>query len=197
MQTNVNTVVCDAQETDWLDLSYTERKYIQTEKPRKKMKTIFKVLIVVAVCVALFGGALLIDNDFSTDVFATVQKAYTSVLAFFNDATPTNNTITLPVNITLIDSVDGVSTFGGGKATLSFTKGTVSSVDETSVTVAMDDDTTITYSNLTTVFVAVGDSVEANTLIGKYQGTFSTVISESGTVVTQVVASDTQLTWQA
>ena len=44
MQTNVNTVVCDAQETDWLDLSYTERKYIQTEKPRKKMKTVFKIL---------------------------------------------------------------------------------------------------------------------------------------------------------
>jgi hypothetical protein len=61
----------------------------------------------------------------------------------------------------------------------------------------MDDNTTITYSNLTAVFVAVGDSVEANTLIGKYSGTFSTVISESGTVVTQVVASDTQLTWQA
>lgn len=197
MQTNVNNVVCDAEETDWLDLSYTERKYIQTAKPRKKVKKVFVALIVVAVMVVAFGAALLIDNDFSAEVFAGVKKAYTSVLSFFNDGVPTNNTITLPVNITLVDSVDGVSTFGGGKATLSFTSGTVTSVDETTVTVAMDDDTTITYSNLTTVFVAVGDSVQPNTLLGKYQGTFSTTIAESGEIVKQVVASETQLTWQA
>lgn len=197
MQTNVNNVVCDAEETDWLDLNYTERKYVNSPKPRKKMRTIFKVMIVVAVCVAVFGAALLIDNDFSTDVFATVKKAYTSVISIFQQPTPTNNTITLPVNVTLVDSNDGISTFGGGKATLSFTKGTVTAVDETSVTVAIDEDTTISYTNLTAVFVAVGDTVEQNTLLGKYDGTFSTVIAESGQVVKQVVASETQLSWQA
>ncbi|MBQ2914425.1 MAG: hypothetical protein IJE50_02745 [Clostridia bacterium] len=198
MQTNVNNIVCDAEETDWLDLTYTERKYVQTDKkPRKRTKTLVVALIVVAVVVAAFGTAMLIDNDFSTEVFAGIKKAYTSVLAIFQDATPTNNTITLPVNITLVDSVDGVSTFGGGKATLSFTSGTVTEVTENSVTVALDDDTTITYSNLVAVFVAVGDSVEQNTLIGKYDGTFSTVIAESGEVVKQVVASETQLSWQA
>ena len=154
-------------------------------------------LAIVALLVVGFGTAMLIDNDFSTQVFTAVQKAYTSVLAIFDGATPTNNTITLPVNITLVDSVDGVSTFGGGKATLSFTSGTVTEVTENSVTVALDDDTTITYSNLVAVFVAVGDSVEQNTLIGKYNGTFSTVIAESGEVVKQVVASETQLSWQA
>ncbi len=197
MQTNVNNVVCDAEETDWLDLTYTERKYVNNTKPRKKMRTIFKVLIVLAVCVAVFGAALLIDNDFSTEVFTAAKNAYTSVIAIFQEPTPTNNTITLPVNVTLVDSVDGVSTFGGGKATLSFTNGTVTAVDETSVTVAIDDDTTITYTNLTAVFVAVGDTVEQNTLIGKYQGTFSTVIAEDGAVVKQVIASETQLSWQA
>lgn len=197
MQTNVNTVVCDAEETDWLDLSYTERKYVNNGKQHKKMPAIFKVLMVVALCVAIFGGALLIDNDFSADIFATVKKAYSSVLAIFDADTPTNNVITLPVNVTLVDSADGISTFGGGKATLSFTSGTVTAVDETSVTIAIDDDTSITYSNLTTVFVALGETVQQNTLIGKYNGTFSTVIAESGTVVTQVVASDTQLSWQA
>ena len=81
---------------------------------------------------------------------------------------------------------------------------TVTVVSSTDVTVplvkdnvAMDDDTTITYSNLTTVFVAVGDSVQPNTLLGKYQGTFSTTIAEGGEIVKQVVASETQLTWQA
>lgn len=198
MQTNVNNIVCDAEETDWLDLTYTERKYVQTKpKPRKRIKKVVVALIIVAVIVAGFGTAMLIDNDFSTEVFTAVKKAYTSVLAIFDGATPTNNTITLPVNITLVDSVDGVSTFSGGKATLSFTSGTVTLVDEGSVTVAIDQDTTITYSNLTTVFVAVGDSVAPNALIGKYDGTFSTVIVESGEVVTQVVASETQLSWQA
>ena len=197
MQTNVNNIVCDAEETDWLDLTYTERKYIKKEKPRKKLKGIFVALIIVAVIVAGFGTAMLIDNDFSTEVFTAVKKAYTSVLAIFDGATPTSNTITLPVNITLVDSIDGVSTFGGGKATLSFTSGTVTNVGENSVTVSIDQDTTITYTNLTAVFVSVGDSVEQNTLIGKYDGTFSTVIAESGEVVKQVVASETQLSWQA
>ena len=197
MQTNVNNIVCDAEETDWLDLTYTERKYIKKEKPRKKLKKVFVALIVVAVIVAGFGAAMLIDNNFSTEVFTAVKKAYTSVLAIFDGATPTNNTITLPVNITLVDSIDGVSTFGGGKATLSFTSGTVTAIDESSVTVAIDQDTTITYTNLTAVFVSVGDSVEQNTLLGKYNGTFSTMIAESGEVIKQVVASETQLSWQA
>ena len=197
MQTNVNNIVCDAEETDWLDLTYTERKYIKKEKPRKKLKKVFVALIVVAVIVAGFGAAMLIDNNFSTEVFTAVKKAYTSVLAIFDGATPTDNTITLPVNITLVDSIDGVSTFGGGKATLSFTSGTVTAIDESSVTVAIDQDTTITYTNLTAVFVSVGDSVEQNTLLGKYSGTFSTMIAESGEVIKQVVASETQLSWQA
>ena len=197
MQTNVNNIVCDAEETDWLDLTYTERKYIKKEKPRKKLKKVFVALIVVAVIVAGFGAAMLIDNNFSTEVFTAVKKAYTSVLAIFDGATPTDNTITLPVNITLVDSIDGVSTFGGGKATLSFTSGTVTAIDESSVTVAIDQDTTITYTNLTAVFVSVGDSVEQNTLLGKYNGTFSTMIAESGEVIKQVVASETQLSWQA
>lgn len=198
MQTNVNNIVCDAEETDWLDLTYAERKYVQTDKkPRKMGKKLIVALAIVALLVVGFGTAMLIDNDFSTQVFTAVQKAYTSVLAIFDGATPTNNTITLPVNITLVESVDGVSTFGGGKATLSFTSGTVTEVTENSVTVALDDDTTITYSNLVAVFVAVGDTVEQNTLIGKYDGTFSTVIAESGEVVKQVVASPTQLSWQA
>lgn len=197
MQTNVNNIVCDAEETDWLDLTYTERKYIKKEKPRKKLKKVFVALIIVAVIVAGFGTAMLIDNNFSAEVFTAVKKAYTSVLAIFDGATPTNNTITLPVNITLVDSIDGVSTFGGGKATLSFTSGTVTAIDESSVTVAIDQDTTITYTNLTAVFVSVGDSVEQNTLLGKYSGTFSTMIAESGEVIKQVVASETQLSWQA
>ena len=29
----VNSVVCDAEESDWLDVSYSERKYV--EKPEK------------------------------------------------------------------------------------------------------------------------------------------------------------------
>ena len=198
MQTNVNNIVCDAEETDWLDLTYTERKYVQTDKKTRKLgKKLIVALAIVALLLVGFGTAMLIDNDFSAQVFTAVQKAYTSVLAIFDGATPTNNTITLPVNITLVDSVDGVSTFGGGKATLSFTSGTVTEVTENSVTVALDDDTTITYSNLVAVCVAVGDSVEQNTLIGKYDGTFSTVIAESGEVVKQVVASPTQLSWQA
>ncbi len=198
---NVNNVVCDAEENDWLDITYTQRNYLPTEQPKKaksskRIPKGLKILAVVVLCVAIFGGMLLIDGNFSKEVFATVKSVYSSVIGVFQP-TEGSNVITVPVNVDLIDSLDGISTFGGGKATLSFTEGTVQSVDETSVCVALSEEVTITYTNLTSVFVKVGDLVATNSLLGKYDGTFSTVISQNGEVVKQVVASDTQLVWQA
>ena len=207
----VNSIVCDAEEADWLDVSYSERKYVAEQAPAKKkarfkfknangVKKIAKPLKIVAiavVCVALLATMLLLDGNFGKDVFQTAMGAYASVLSIFDKSEPqdVSATIAIPSNYTLVDVNDGVATFEGGRATLSFTEGKVIGATESSVTIAIDDDTSITYDCLTTVFVNVGDSVSVGSLLGKYDGTFTATITQSGELVKDVIGSETQLAW--
>ena len=208
----VNSIVCDAEEADWLDVSYSERKYVEEPAPEQKkarfrfnfknakkvkMSRPLKIVAVAVLCVAVLAAMLFIDGNFGKDVFQTAKAAYSSVLSIFdkNEPQDVSATIAIPSNHNLVDISDGVATFEGGRATLSFTAGTVINATETSVTVAINDDTAITYDNLTTVFVTIGDTVSAGSLLGKYEGTFTATISQSGETVKDVVGSETQLTW--
>ncbi len=79
---------------------------------------------------------------------------------------------------------------------MSFTDGKVTAATENSVTVAIDENTSITYSNLTDVYVAVDDVVTTNSLLGKYEKNFTaTILNGNGEAVKDVVGSDKQLTW--
>ena len=208
----VNSVVCDAEEADWLDVSYSERKYVEEPAPeQKKSKFNFnfkgakkiklsrplKIVAIAVLVVAVLAAMLLFDGNFGKDIFQTAKAAYSSVLSIFDKNEPQDvaATIAIPSNHELVDINDGVATFEGGRATLSFTSGTVIGITETSVTVAIDDDTAITYDGLTTVFVSIGDTVSAGSLLGKYDGTFTATITQSGETVKDVVGSETQLTW--
>ena len=206
----VNSVVCDAEEADWLDVSYAERKYVAepaaeqqkskfnfTFKKDGKIRRPIKIAAIAVLCVALLAAMLFIDGNFGRDVFQTAKAAYSSVLSIFDKAEPqdVSASIAIPSNHDLVDVNDGVATFEGGRATLSFTAGKVIDVTETSVTVAIDDETAITYDGLTTVFVQIGDVVSSGSLLGKYEGTFTATISQSGEIVRDVVGSETQLTW--
>ena len=207
----VNSIVCDAEEADWLDVSYSERRYVAEPAEGKKNAKIrskkatgvkkisrpLKIVAIAVLCVAVLAAMLFIDGNFGKDVFQTAKAAYSSVLAIFDKAEPqdVSATIAIPKNHDLIDITDGVATFEGGRATLSFTAGKVIDATETSVTVAIDDDTAITYDGLTTVFVTIGDTVSIGSLLGKYDGTFTATITQSGETVTDVVGSETQLTW--
>ncbi len=197
----VNSVVCDAEESDWLDVSYSERKYV--EKPAKKKKINFKfklnkkikIFAIAAVCVAALACMMFIDGNFSKEVFNTVKTAYSSVF-IGNKPTPISAKIELPSNVDLVEVNEGVATFSGGRATLSFTDGKVTAATENSVTVAIDENTSITYSNLTDVYVAVDDVVTTNSLLGKYEKNFTaTILNGNGEAVKDVVGSDKQLTW--
>lgn len=201
----VNSIVCDAEEVDWLDVSYSERKYVNETQPEqvktKKKFTIkwnkpLKIAVIALLCVAVLAAMLFMDGNFGKDVFQTAKEAFSASLFGVNNTQDVASTIALPSNINLVDINDGVATFGGGRATLSFTNGMVSNVSETSVTVQIDDTTCITYDGLTTVYVAVGDAVSANSLLGKYDGTFTATISVDGQTVQDVVGSESQLTWQ-
>lgn len=206
----VNSIVCDAEEADWLDVSYSERKYVEEQAPQKKSKIKFhfpkvknikiskplRIVAIAVLCVAILAAMLFIDGNFGKDVFQTAKAAYSSVLSIFdNQPQDVSASITIPSNHNLVDVNGGVATFDGGRATLSFTAGTVIDVTDTSVTIAMDDTTAITYDGLTSVMVAVGDTVEVGNLLGKYDGTFTATISQSGQVITDVIGSETQLTW--
>lgn len=204
----VNSVVCDAEESDWLDVSYSERKYVsdQQQQPTKKRKLpnfkfkfklskSMRIVAVVVLCAALLAALLFIDGNFAKDVFQTAKAAFSA--SVFDSARTEDvvASVSIPANINLVDIVDGVATFDGGKAALSFTNGTVTEVTETSVTVAMDETTSIKYEGLTNVFVSVGDVVSTNALLAKYDGCFTATVTVGGDMVTDVVGSDTQLTW--
>lgn len=200
----METVVCDAEENDWLSVSYHEQKYANQhqKKARKKAQRKFnvnkKVAVILAVavlCVAAFAAMLFIDSGFTRDVFGAVKAAYSSVIFGTPEPQPTSANITLPCNVNLVEvSEEGVATFNGGRAVMSFTNGKVLSATEDSVVVALDDETCITYQGLTEVYVAADDEVAANALIGKYDGAFTASITVSGALM-QVVASPSQLTW--
>ena len=87
----VNSIVCDAEENDWLDVSYSERKYVEQPAakqrkfkfglPKIKINKKFAVIAGVAVlCVALMACLLFIDGNFSKDVFNAVKTAYSSAI---------------------------------------------------------------------------------------------------------------------
>ena len=202
----VNSVVCDAEENDWLDVSYSERKYVQAEQPSKKKRRFnfnfkfnfkfskpLQIALIAVLCVALLAAMMFIDGEFASDVFQTAKAAFAGSI-FDNETEEVAATIAIPSNATLVDVQNGVTTFEGGKVTLAFAGGVVTNVTDTSVTVAIDDNTAITYDNLTEVLVSVGDTVLANSLIGRYDGTFTASVSVSGQVK-DVVGSETQLTW--
>lgn len=200
----VNSIVCDAEENDWLDVSYSERKYVDQPAakngkrfrlPKIKINKRFAVIAGVAVlCVALMACLLFIDGNFSRDVFNAVKTAYSSAV-FGGEPTPVTAKIAIPANVNLVDVKEGVATFSGGRATLSFTGGKIAEVGEDYVKVAIDDTTAITYNQLTEIYVKAGDEIAANALIGKYKDSFTTVLTVGGEAVTDVVASEQQLTW--
>ena len=74
----VDTVVTDAEESDWLDVSYVERNYV--EKTGKKIKWNFlknkKFLIaaIAFVCVASLAVFMWADSNFRKDVFSGAKN---------------------------------------------------------------------------------------------------------------------------
>lgn len=200
----METVICDAEENDWLSVSYHEQRYASdrpTAKRARKMpqikvnKKIAVVLAVVVLCMAMLATLLFVDGGFTADVFGAVKTAYSSVVFGGTNPEPVTANIALPCNVTLKDvSEDGVATFGGGRAVMSFCEGKVIDATENSVTVAINENTNIVYQGLTEVYAAIDDVVTANALLGKYDGEFTATISVSGQTQ-QVVGSPSQLTW--
>ena len=197
----VNSIVCDAEETDWLDVSYSERNYVddqpkQKNKPHIKFKLSkpLKIAAIALLCAALLAALLFVDGQFAKDVFETAKAAFSSTVFTDRETDATAPSVAIPRKYDLVDVADGVATFNGGKAALSFTAGKVVATGDNSVTVEMDDNTDIVYNNLTDIFVKTGDVVSVNSLLARYDGSFTVTVMVNDTAV-DVVGSETQLTW--
>lgn len=197
----VDSIVCDAEENDWLDVSYSERNYV-AEQPQEKKRFNFKfkltkpikIAAIALLCAALLAALLFVDGQFAKDVFETARAAYSASVFESHEQVVATATIAIPSNTDLVSVEEGVATFNGGRAVLSLCDGIVESVEEGSLTVALDETTRVVYGNLTDVYVAAGDAVSANSLLAKYDGNFTVAVTVNGLIV-DVVASETQLAW--
>lgn len=199
----VESVVRDGEENDWLDVTYSERKYdAAPQKPAHKfnlwqrMSRKWKVFSIACLCILALVGVLVFSPAARNGIATAAKKAYLAVASAFERKQDTSATkFDIPCNAELMDVKDGVATFGGGRAALSFCGGKVTKVDENSVTVQLGDDLLLCYGGLTSVYVAEGQSVQANELLGKYDSTFTATIVKGETTVTDVVASDNSIAW--
>lgn len=196
---DVSVDVLDAQEADWLDVSYSQR-YIDEQQTKKsnrrrikwnKKRTKLAVLAVALCCVLAFGVVLVSSEGLRNSIVTVAKGAYTAIFGQQQGG----NSLEIPCNATIVDCYQGTLTLSGGKVALSFAEGVVQSVTEDSVVVVVDDDTSITYSNLTQVYVEQGQSLATNALVGKYEGTFCATVTVDGQIV-NVVASQSSVSWQ-
>lgn len=203
MNDEQNQNVAVAEECDWLDVSYSERNYVDEEtQPQKQTKSkfklpkMFKIAAIAILCVAAFAALLFIDGNFGTEVFKTAKTVYSSsAVDFAPKQNVSQRKVEIPCNVQLKTVEGGVATFGGGKVALCFADGIVTDVTENEVVVKLDEQTAVKYQKLTKVFVKVGDEVKANALLGKYDADFTVSVLNGGSVVTEVVGSSVELTW--
>lgn len=203
---DVNAYSCQAVEDDWLDISYTERKYVNKEpylKTGKKSKiaTFFKqnikyvvtvVLLIAAVCAMMFT-----TNEES--IFKTARLAYTTTfLSFYENFGKDEHEVVLPPSAE-IDNVaaDGKVTITGGRFVFCLQKGKVVEVTEDSVTIEIDENTKMVYSSMTEILVEQDSEIALYQCIGEYEETMSVQVIYNGQAVTDVVGSENSFKWES
>ncbi|MDD4832457.1 MAG: hypothetical protein PHI78_02160 [Clostridia bacterium] len=201
---DVSKCQCSAVESDWLDITYTQRKYLEEEqeicdyqikKPKAKLPK--NMLVTVGALIIIIGivcGMIFINGG--TDIFETAKMAYISTVFGNSDSVNQKTSVTLPVNAVVqgVES-DGTVEIGGGTLCMNLAKGVVVSVTETSVTVKIDEDINMVYSDLTSILVEDGQTVDENAVLGKYDGTMKVNVVIENTVVTNIVGTDKSFEW--
>ncbi len=203
---DVNAYSCQAVEDDWLDISYSERKYVNKEsylKTGKKGKAVsffkqsYKYFLTVALLIAAVAAMMFSTNEES--IFKTARLAYTTTfMSAYQNFGKDEYIITLPPSAE-VDNVskEGIVTITGGSYVFCLQKGKVVSVTENSVTIQIDDQTNMVYSALTEVLVKNGDEITLYQCIGKYSGTTCIQVFHNGEAVTSVVGEENSFKWES
>lgn len=168
----------------------------QSPEKGKKMPLFFRVAIAVTALVVLLTGLLLIDANFNGNIFETAKTVFTWDALFGKKPAETDNTIKLTPNATITEvAPNGTITLTGGRVATSLKAGKVVAATSKTVTVEIDTDTRIVYSNLTEVLVTVGQDVERGEALGKYAGTMCINIVFEDKVVSNIVGSIDSFVW--
>ncbi|MDD3831822.1 MAG: hypothetical protein PHW00_04120 [Clostridia bacterium] len=213
MQSNVgvNNYSCTAVENDWLDITYTQRNYIQEEqqlsnfkrkrRPLEFIKTNAKYIVAIMLLVVAVAGMLIVGVE-GDGVFTTAKLAYTSTifdsLIEGKTSKTKTNTVVMPVNMQ-IESIsdDGIVTLNGGKIATCLVAGTVASTTEHTVTVKTGDNTVMIYANVSEVLVQTGDTVAQYGVLGRYEQSMTVQIVYNNQPVNQVIGSLYSFEWQS
>lgn len=164
-----NSVESQAEQCEWLDVSYTARKYSQDDNVQTKQRTgkprksHWKIVALSVLTVFVMVSAFFIGSNGGWDSVTDIYLS--SVFNSSDDSTTTGSSgayqsINLPYNVDIVSVSGSVVTFDGGSIVVSFTEGTVTSVSDGTVSVAIDDDTTIVYGNISECYVVVGTELE-------------------------------------
>lgn len=207
----VTNYSCDAQENDWLSVTYTQRNYIkedETQKPVKKKDVIrrtggwfhknLKYVVAGVLLLAVVAGMLLAGGE--GGVFQTARTAYTSTLledvGAINSVTSTYK-VNLPATLAVEEiTEDGTVVLSGGKVAQCLQSGTVTAITESTLTVKISDDTEIVYSALTDILVKEGETVEQYACLGRYDGSMRVNVVCNGEIA-PVTSGGYTLEWQA
>ncbi|MEG1527581.1 MAG: hypothetical protein RR248_02545 [Clostridia bacterium] len=206
----INNVSSDCVESDWLDITYTQRNYLKEEEKlssyspppkRKKIKVgnIVKYAVAVVFLLVALAGMLFVKTE--NGVFQTARLTYTSSLLqdldFLSIDKP-DNIVKLPATAS-IDKVlpDGTVILKGGKVATCLAKGKVIEVKPNSVTIKVDEKTLMVYSNLSKVVVKQGQELEQFDCIGKYEQTTGVSVIYNGEAVTEVVGDTYSFSWES
>lgn len=213
MNEDVKLCECVATEDDWLDISYTQRNYIQEEQDAltfvrttsadrrrqafgKAKKWIARGLVSVMVLGTLLAMRF-VEDGFIGEVFAMAKSSYgQNIVEAIADSQRRESVIELPINVVVEEVNEGTVKVTGGKVLLNFKKGVVSDVTEDTVTVNVDDNLKIIYSGLVKVLVKSGDEVGEQAVLGKYVGTANVNLLYAGEVVKDITNVNYSLVWK-
>ena len=202
MQQENSNLGLDATEIQWLDVTYTAKKYLEDEQSKnyvssKTQKKWFKKAVsfgAMAVgCLAAVLTFTFVKGNFEGN-FLQIAKATVTTSVFGSDYL-TDTTLSVPCNMQVDSVQDGVIVLSGGKALTSLTGGTVVEFAEDVLTVQVSDKLAVVYRGVVDCLVSVGDVVQNNQLLGKYDGTVSASVIYNGQVVQNVVASPSAIKW--
>lgn len=198
-----------AVENDWLEMRYVKRQEGVEEKQRKKAdkekkphkeKSGFKFdknfftakRVTAAVCVLLvvvaLGVFLIGDNAWSEDF----KKA---ALTVFGAESPIN-TMDLSATTDIADIENGDVIVKSGRLALTLSDGVVANVTESSVSVQLDQNTVVVYSNLKDITAVSGQVVKKYDIIGRYEEMSVINVYFRGVKITDIVEAGRQLIWQ-
>ncbi len=209
MEEEIKVCSCCPDEDDWLDVSYSQRHYIQEEnsafdsvrpaKRRKERKPFYKIAAYVMACVLVVGIIFAMkyaNKGFAGEVFSVAKAAGNSGILQVFKKSDKGEVINLPINVTVDKVENGTVTISGGKVLLSFCNGEVSDVTDDTVTVKTSDDLQIVYGGLTKILVKKGDKIATQTVIGKYVTTAAVNLLYKGEVVKDITTVNYTLVWK-